>query len=468
MKIAYIGRVSLSRLEAACVGTLGGVIDTALPKVRWGFPLGSEIVLGLLKRGHEVHVITEHIVSDYECYALDFASQSFLSTNFTNYTNCLSQNSLNSRNLRTTNNNPQPRLYIHLVPSRKRSRWTFLTLFSKEVRGMRKVIEEIKPDVCFAQWTYYNAYAALTSGYPTLVVAHDSPWRVFRMFRNLQTLIKAVYATMFVVPKIKHLTAVSPHIVEEFRKFGCLEVERFGDITVIPNGVEVSRVDREIGRENSRGEHKEHKDFKGDRPTVVCISQAGRLKNSKTLFEAWKIVEKKHPDWRLLVYGQGMDERSLEVWRFGGLELRGIASREELDRVLREEADLFVSPTLEESFGMVFVEAMKQGVPCIGGEKSGAVSWVLGCENNGRVERVERVENGHKEHKEHKDCGGVVCDVTEPEKLAECIEMVMRDLELRKKLGEGGIRRVKEMFDIERVVDLYEQELKKLSNSCNP
>ena len=123
---------------------------------------------------------------------------------------------------------------------------------------------------------------------------------------------------------------------------------------------------------------------------------------------------------------------------FDGIELRGYGKQEEIRKVLFEEADIFCSPTLEESFGMVFVEAMAQGVPCVGGEKSGAVPWVMGD-------------------------GGVVCDVTNPEKLAECIEYVMGDSELRKKLSDGGRRRVKEMFDIDRIVAMYEKELEKIS-----
>ena len=40
----------------------------------------------------------------------------------------------------------------------------------------------------------------------------------------------------------------------------------------------------------------------------------------------------------------------------------------------------------------------------------------------------------------------------------------MEDTELRSKLGEGGVRRVREMFDIVKTVDMYEKEL--LSSSC--
>ena len=154
----------------------------------------------------------------------------------------------------------------------------------------------------------------------------------------------------------------------------------------------------------------------------------------------------------------------------GCLDLRGLAPRSEIDRMLREEADLFVSPSLEESFGMVFVEAMRFGVPCIGGEKSGAVPWVLGSlegseglDGLGGSEGLEGLGGSESTIQASQTLtGGVVCDVTKPEKLAECIERVMGDAELRMLLSEGGKRRVKEMFDIEKVVDLYERELERV------
>jgi glycosyltransferase involved in cell wall biosynthesis len=370
MHIAFIGRVTLS------VFAREFAFDHSFPDVKWGFPLGSEMVLGLVRRGHKVSVVTsDHRYKETQVFHSDSCD-------------------------------------VYIVPEQG-GLVRNLTFFRREVSTIAALVRSLKPDVVFAQWTYQNAEAGIKSGYPTLVVAHDSPWRVFNTFRNLQSLFKAVYATLFVMPKIKHITAVSPHIVREIKKFKYLEK---AEVTVIPNGVEIQDEDSCVERVDCVGD--------GDRRIVVCVSQKGRLKNSGTLFAAWKMLRHRHPNWCLKVYGQGMPE--------------GQVHRAEIDRVLREEADLFVSPSLEESFGMVFVEAMRFGVPCIGGEKSGAVPWVMGD-------------------------GGVVCDVTKPEKLAECIERVIGDTKLRRRLGECGRRRVKEMFDIEKVVDLYEAELKRVA-----
>lgn len=343
--------------------------DRQFPDVRWGFGIGSDLVTGLVKRGHEVHVIT-------------------LDNHFSQVESWRSGS-----------------LTVHLVPGRA-TKWQFLTFYWREVRAMRRLIREIRPDVVFAQWTYENAYAGLTSGYPTLCVGHDSPWTVLKTFRNSFAFFRAIYAQLFVIPRIKHLSVVSKHIEDDYRS----QCGYKGESVLIPNGIQIGELSP--------------KEIRRDAKTIVCVSQAGRLKNTQALVRAFEILKVKHPDWQLKMYGQGLPD--------------GLATREEIDRVLREEADVFCSPSLEESFGMVFVEAMIQGVPCVGGEKSGAVPWVMGE-------------------------GGVTCDVTHPEKLAACLEDLMLDYERRKRLSDAGMRRVQEMFDLEKIVDAYEVELMRVS-----
>ena len=388
MKIAFLGPVSMEELAARIR------FDKAPLKCETEFSLGSDIVRKLVERGHEVYVIS------------------------------------NNKAVRDAQKFTSPKCEVWLVPARKRVRYTFLALFSKEVALLRNAVREIKPDVVFAQWVYHNAYAGLTSGYPCLVVAHDSPWSVFKAFRNLQFLIKALYATLFVVPRIRSMTAVSPYIEAEFRKFSRL---KDADITIVPNGIELDN-NSPSPIVNTSGR-------------IVMVTEWGRLKNSKTMLLAWRIVHGRHPEWKLTVFGKYMDKNGAEIWmrtnglgdllNGGAIELRGFATHDAIRQELKS-ADLFVSPSLEESFGMVFVEAMSQGVPCIGGDKSGAVPWVMGD-------------------------GGVVCDVTKPDKLAECIERVMGDNALRKRLSEGGVQRVRKMFNIERIVDMYETKLQSLA-----
>ena len=387
MKIVFLGKVLLSSLSKCWR------FDRTFPKEQWGFPLGSEMVKEFVRIGHDVHVVMEYPVQDMEVYK-------------------------------------SAECVVWLVPESSSTKRQFLTLFKREVAGMRYAIERIQPDVVFAQWTYYNAYAGVTSAYPTLVVAHDSPWRVLWVFRNLRMLIRAFYAQIFVLPKVKNLTAVSPHIVSDL----CLFNRYKKHIRMIPNGISISA----------------NRPLKFVEPsvpakTIVMVSQWGRLKNSKTMFRAFVKLRKRHQDWRLIVYGGYMDERGAGKWLeevclpIDGIELRGLRPQDEIRNTLLSEADIFVSPSLEESFGMVFIEAMSVGVPCVGGRNSGAVPWVLG-----------------------EGTAGVLADVHNVDSLAESIEKLMLDGLERKRLSIAGIQRVEAKFNIKHVMRQYEIALKEI------
>jgi len=73
------------------------------------------------------------------------------------------------------------------------------------------------------------------------------------------------------------------------------------------------------------------------------------------------------PDWRLVVLGDGPDRRRLErlAHRLGvaeRVEFRGWQPREEVWRVMREEADVLLFPSLHEDAGWVVLEALSQGL----------------------------------------------------------------------------------------------------------
>ncbi len=89
-------------------------------------------------------------------------------------------------------------------------------------------------------------------------------------------------------------------------------------------------------------------------------------KGYRYLFEAWKIVYGKHPDWVLECYGQGdssvyqhlVDEMGLH----GSVHLNGVTHDIESAYL---SSSIFVMPSLFEGFGLVLAEAMACGVPCV-------------------------------------------------------------------------------------------------------
>lgn len=386
LRVAYLGAASVDILASS----LPFGCDVPVSKLKYAH--GARLILGLLKRGHEVAVITpcEKIAEVRKLVS--------------------------------------GKCTLYLIPQR-RSRYQILTCFSKEVRLMVGCLKEFRPDVAFPQWLYQYSRAAILSGVPFLSVGRDSPWRVARLMRSFRMWHRSIYSWLFVSKHVKHLTTISPSMVPGLKRWW----RRNGEISVIPNAFPVENISCEV------------KSIPAEGNTILCVTEWNELKNAKTLIRAFSILRKKHESWRLIVYGSSMlKDEACGAWMksngidFDGIELRGYGKQEDIRKVLFEEADVFCSPTLEESFGMVFVEAMAQGVPCVGGEKSGAVPWVMGD-------------------------GGVVCDVTNPEMLAGCIERVMGDCGLRKQLSTNGLRRVKENFDIAKIVEMYEKELEKIS-----
>lgn len=130
-------------------------------------------------------------------------------------------------------------------------------------------------------------------------------------------------------------------------------------------------------------------DFKNSKPIDTAfrfISIATGLcsprKNIKTLLEAFAKYRSQHSKAELhLVGGYNENDSAYIKWKqrgwLTGVKMYGMLPHEQLMSLL-DKMDCLVHPAWEETFGNILLEAMSRGVPCIGGQDSGAVSDVLG------------------------------------------------------------------------------------------
>ena len=106
---------------------------------------------------------------------------------------------------------------------------------------------------------------------------------------------------------------------------------------------------------------------------VISVGRYAYQKGYDLLLKAWRIVEDRHPDWSLDIYGSldgGMGEyeqlqRQTEILGLNTVSLHS-ATTDIYSSYL--ESDIYVSASRFESFGLVLVEAMACGLPVVGFE----------------------------------------------------------------------------------------------------
>ena len=109
--------------------------------------------------------------------------------------------------------------------------------------------------------------------------------------------------------------------------------------------------------------------------TVSRLTRADNYKGIDTLIEAMPLIRRHRPFAQLRIVGQGDDRPALEALA-GRLGLTSavtfLGSLD--DDALRQEyasCDLFALPSRKEGFGLVYLEAMTWGKPCIGARAGG-------------------------------------------------------------------------------------------------
>ena len=152
-----------------------------------------------------------------------------------------------------------------------------------------------------------------------------------------------------------------------------------------------------------------------DRPKrIIAVGRLQAQKGFDLLIQSWQLIAARHPDWQLVVYGHGGDLQKLQQQ----LEKAGLTSSMTFagatDNIYKEyqNSAFYVMSSRYEGWGLVLVEAMSCGLPCVSFDCPYGPSDIIRDGEDGLL-----VENGNIQQ------------------LAEKMELLINNKELRERLG---------------------------------
>ncbi len=131
-------------------------------------------------------------------------------------------------------------------------------------------------------------------------------------------------------------------------------------IRLVPEGIDLKRW-RRIARETPR---------RSDGATILCVARQYPRKHIADLLRAMPLVRAAVPNAHAVIVGDGPEHASLRALaaelRLGeAVNLVGAIPDDDAVARMYRQADIFCLPSVQEGFGIVFLEAMASGLPIV-------------------------------------------------------------------------------------------------------
>ena len=218
------------------------------------------------------------------------------------------------------------------------------------------------------------------------------------------------------------VTACGPTFAGMVAEYARMDV---GHVEVVPFGVDLARFRRRaFARTEARGS-----------PRVGFFKGFRAVYGPTVLMEAIPLVLREVPQARFDLVGDGAELSQCQVMA-GELGVEHAVTwvpRQEhaLLPALLETWDLTVIPSVHEAFGVAALESSAMEVPVVASDVGGLVDTVLHGETGLRVPTAD------------------------PVALADAIVELLKDRELRRRMGEAGRAMVEREYDLEMVLDAW-------------
>lgn len=120
---------------------------------------------------------------------------------------------------------------------------------------------------------------------------------------------------------------------------------------------------------------------------LISVGRLSREKAYEDLLDVFQLIHKKEPSWRLDIIGDGAQKNLLgdrifaEGWT-GCVKLHGFQDKTYINNLL-SKSSIYLMSSITESFGIVLIEAMSHGLPCVAFDSAEGATELIEDGKNG-------------------------------------------------------------------------------------
>ena len=255
---------------------------------------------------------------------------------------------------------------------------------------MAYLINKYKPNMLFTSMltpSIICAIAKCVSGYPVrFVIRHGTPVKpdmsLSRPRRALakikEFMVKAAYN------KSDLILATSPGTAADIQEWYHLNPEK---VEVCPNPLPIDQFPI-LETVDGKGDANVFYDF-------ICVARLDTNKNVDTLIMAFHELLKSRGYVKLCIVGEGTEKKNLEdlTKKLGAENNVTFVGNSDDVKEYYKISRCFVLVSINEEFGMVFVEAMRCGLRCVAGKWANGPQYIHSLVHNMELVEVNRVED---------------------------------------------------------------------------
>ena len=297
--------------------------------------------------------------------------------------------------------------------------WIYQKLLRLFKRKMKALLEAERPDVIVSNASEFVDFILKCKGtIPLVVESHGTFNRPFHMQEMIVFNHIKSYFHQKALKKADRVVALTHGDAEQWKQVN-------PNVSIIPNIVTM----------NDTGVYS---DCKAKR--VIFVGRLDPQKGYQYLDAIWRIVEKRHPDWRLDIYGEGADlPENKNIIPQGRQVYPHAQTIDVLDKY--KGSSVLVLTSVYEPFGLVMPEAMSCGIPVVAFDCPYGPSEII---------------------TDGKD--GFLIDCYNVEAFADKLCLLMENETLRKQMGQNAIQS-SQRFTKDKIIPQWDSLFKSLNQN---